>query len=276
MRTRLQRGLTLSAAAALAVLCVTVPTGPAAAAPRSHTMPIQLLAFNDFHGNLAPPSGSSGSVTQLNPDGTTTVVPAGGAEYLSTTLQQARVGHPNTVTVSAGDNIGASPLLSAAFHDEPTILALNQMGVDLAAVGNHEFDEGRAELLRMQFGGCRTDDGCYDPANPFPGANFHYLSANVINDQTHLPLLPPVWVKNVNGALVGFIGMVLEGTPQIVTASGVAGLTFQDEVQTGNFYAKLLDLVGVHAIVAVVHQGGLPRPARRSTTTATRAARAAA
>jgi 5'-nucleotidase len=222
------------------------------------TIQVQLLSINDFHGNLEAPTGSSGVVTHLNPDGTTTAVPAGGAEYLSTALQQARAGHPNSITVSAGDNIGASPLLSAAFHDEPTILALNQMGLQVASVGNHEFDEGSAELLRMQNGGCRADAGCYDPAHPFPGADFQYLSANVIKDSTHQPLFPAVSVKTVGGVKVGFIGMTLHDTPSIVTASGVAGLTFLDEVQTGNKYAKMLQKQGVKAIVVLLHQGGIP------------------
>jgi 5'-nucleotidase len=258
MTVRPRRSLTLAFAATLTTAIALAPGGVAAARPLSSTIPIQMLAINDFHGNLDPPSGSSGSVIQLNPDGTTTTVAAGGAEYLSTALQQARVGHPNTITVSAGDNIGASPLVSAAFHDEPTILALNEMGVSVATVGNHEFDEGKAELLRMQYGGCRADDGCYDPAHPFPGASFQYLAANVINDQTHLPLLPPFWIKNIGGAYVGFIGVTLQGTPDIVTASGVAGLTFKGEVQTINFYARILTLLGVNAIVALVHQGGFP------------------
>jgi 5'-nucleotidase len=110
----------------------------------------------------------------------------------------------------------------------------------------------------MQYGGCRTDDGCYDPGHPFPGASFQYLAANVINDQTHLPLLPPFWIKKIGPAYVGFIGVTLQGTPDIVTASGVAGLTFKGEVQTINFYAKILKLLGVNAIVALVHQGGFP------------------
>ncbi len=258
MTVRLRRGLALACAATLTSMLTLIPSGSAAARPAARTIPIQLLSINDFHGNLEAPTGSSGLVTRLNPDGTTTSVPAGGVEYLSTALKQARIGHPNSITVGAGDLIGASPLLSAAFHDEPTILAMNQLGMSLSSVGNHEFDEGSTELLRMQNGGCRTDDGCYDPANPFPGADFRYLSANVIKDSTHLPLLPPVWVENIHGALVGFIGMTLKGTPNIVTASGVAGLTFRDEVKTANLYAKLFKLIGINAVVAIIHQGGFP------------------
>jgi 5'-nucleotidase len=260
MGIRRRSSLILAATAALAAAVTIGTSGPASSAKPEQPkyVPIQMLAINDFHGNIAPPSGSSGTVTQLQPNGTTKSLTVGGAEYLATHLAMARQGHPNTLTVSAGDNIGASPLLSAAFHDEPTILALNAMGLEVSSVGNHEFDEGSAELLRMQNGGCRTDDGCYDVGHPFPGAAFQYLSANVIQDSTGQPLLPPVWVENVNGNLIGFIGMTLKGTPDIVTASGVAGLTFLDEVKTGNQYAKELQRMGVKAIVAVVHQGGIP------------------
>ena len=258
MSIRLRGGLGLVATAALAAAVAVAPSGAVQAKPTPKTVPIQLLSINDFHGNLESPGGSSGTVTRLNPDGTTTPQTVGGAEYLSTALQNARAGHPNSITVSAGDNIGASPLLSAAFHDEPTILALNQMGVQVASVGNHEFDEGSAELLRMQNGGCRTDDGCYDPGHPFPGADFQYLSANVIQDSTGKPLFPAVSVQNVGGEKVGFIGMTLKDTPTIVTASGVAGLSFLDEVKTGNMYAKMLQSQGVKAIVVLLHQGGQP------------------
>ena len=259
MSIRLRSGLALAATLALGAAVALAPSSAQSAKPEQPPLvPIQMLAINDFHGNLAPPSGSSGTVTRLNADGTTTPQTVGGAAYLATHLQMARAGHPNTLTVSAGDNIGASPLLSAAFHDEPTILALNAMGLQVSSVGNHEFDEGSAELLRMQNGGCRTDDGCYDAGHPFPGAAFQYLAANVISDATHQPLLPPYWVRNVNGNQIGFIGVTLKGTPDIVTASGVAGLQFQDEVTTINHYAQVLQKQGVKAIVAIVHQGGIP------------------
>ena len=259
--SKMRRGVVWVATAALSGALALASSGAVEAKPKPkppRTIPIQLLSINDFHGNLEAPTGSSGTVTRLNPDGTTTPVPAGGAEYLSSALKQARVGHPNTVTVSAGDNIGASPLLSAAFHDEPTILALNQMGLEVAAVGNHEFDEGSAELLRMQKGGCRADDGCYDPAHPFRGAKFQYLAANVTVDATGKTLFPGTWVKQFRGIKVGFIGMTLEDTPTIVTASGVAGLTFHDEVTTANEAANALQKHGVKAIVVLLHQGGQP------------------
>jgi len=233
-------------------------------------MDIQLLSFNDFHGNLEPPSGSSGKVvtghaldasTPAKAVDVTTLV--GGVEYLSTHLKEARQGHPNTLTVAAGDIIGASPLLSAAFHDEPTIEAMNTLGLDVTAVGNHEFDEGYKELQRMQNGGC-IDDGAGKnnqnscAAHTFEGANFDYLAANVKYAGTNTTILPSYAIKNIKGAKIGFIGMTLKDTPGIVTASGVAGLDFTDEVKTANALVPVLREKGINAIVVLIHQGGTP------------------
>ena len=227
---------------------------------------VQLLAINDFHGNLQPPAGSSGTVTRLNPDGTTTALTVGGVEYLATHLEQAREGHDRSLTVAAGDLIGASPLLSGAFHDEPTIEAMNALGLDLTSVGNHEFDEGSTELLRMQNGGCRTNpdgslaaDSCPGGPGSFPGADFGFLSANVVREDSGQTLFPPYVVKEMkSGVKIGFIGMTLEGTPEIVTAAGVQGLKFLDEVETANKYAAELQKQEVQAIVVLLHQGGGP------------------
>ncbi len=250
---RLRRTLTLALAAGLAAAVgLALPTG-AEARPAGPTLDIQLLALNDFHGNLEPPQGSAGTVT--TPQG---AVPAGGVEYLATHLRKARAGHPYSVTVAAGDMIGASPLLSGAFHDEPTIEALERIGLEVTSVGNHEFDEGKDELLRMQNGGCHPVDGCYDPEHPFTGARFRYLAANVIDERTRRPLLPPFWIKNFRGARIGFIGMTLEGTPEVTTAEGVKGLEFLDEVETANRYVPVLRRLGVKAIVVLLHEGGLP------------------
>ncbi|WP_344137879.1 bifunctional metallophosphatase/5'-nucleotidase [Luedemannella flava] len=245
------------ALAALAAMTLTVTmAAPAAGAGQPRTIPIQLLAINDLHGNLEPPQGSSGNVTTLDATGAPVSVPAGGAAYLATHLAQASATNPNSLTIAAGDLIGGSPLLSAAFHDEPTILALKAMGLDDSSVGNHEFDEGSAELKRINYGGCHPTEGCYD-TTPYPGGRF-YLAANVLETKTHLPVLPPVSIRKVGGATIGFIGMTLEDTPSVVTAAGVAGLKFLDEVRTANGYAKLLRLAGVEAIVVLVHEGGTP------------------
>jgi 5'-nucleotidase len=249
----------------IAGLAVAAATSAAAAPGRSGDAPrggqpvdVQLLALNDLHGALEPPSGSGGQIrTGTNPDGTPVTVPAGGSAYLATQLAQLaeQQGEDNTITVAAGDLIGASPLLSAAFHDEPTIEALGLAGLDYASVGNHEFDEGADELLRIQNGGCHPVDGCAD-GTPYEGADFRYLSANAFWTQTGEPLLDPYAVHEVDGVRIGFIGMTLEGTADIVTQQGIAGLDFADEVETADRYAAELQAQGVEAIVVLLHEGG--------------------
>ncbi|MFD5075418.1 bifunctional metallophosphatase/5'-nucleotidase [Streptomyces sp. NPDC058371] len=219
---------------------------------------VQLLSFNDLHGNLEPPAGSSGRVTEQQADGTTKTIDAGGVEYLATHLRDARKGNKYSITAAAGDMVGASPLISGLFHDEPTIDALNKLDLDVTSVGNHEFDEGATELARLQNGGCHPKDGCYDSSEKFQGADFPYLAANVTKEKTGKPLLKPYWVWKKNGVKVGFIGVTLEGTPNIVSADGVKGLKFGDEVETINKYAKELQRQGVKSIVALIHEGGAP------------------
>ena len=220
---------------------------------------LQMLALNDFHGQLEPSSSSS--------SGAINGIKAGGAEYLTTHLatlrQEAAAEGRETVTVAAGDLIGATPLLSAAFHDEPTIEAMNTMGLDISSVGNHEFDEGWRELVRMQEGGCLPDGDGKDnqnscPDGEFSGADFQYLSANVFHEATGKTVLPGVEVKEYDGVPVAFIGMTLENTPNIVTKAGVQGLRFTDEVATANRAAKVLHKQGVKSIVVLVHEGGFP------------------
>lgn len=235
--------------ALLAAGAVSATGVPAAAAqPPPRDVGFQLLALNDFHGNLEPPAGSSGRVG--------TVV-AGGAEYLATHVAALEATNPeNTLVVSAGDLIGASPLLSALFHDEPTIEAMNRIGLDYNAVGNHEFDEGADELLRMQRGGCHPVDGCQDGTD-FAGAEFDFLAANVV-DARGRTLFKPYKIENRDGAKVAFIGMTLEGTPTIVSAAGIAGWTFRDEADTVNALIPELRRQGVEAVVVLLHEGGSP------------------
>ncbi|MWB97742.1 bifunctional metallophosphatase/5'-nucleotidase [Agromyces seonyuensis] len=261
----------LLVAAAVVALAL---TGPAAAnahngnghgghPPKDKTVDVQLLSFNDFHGNLMPPSGSSGRLT----DSGGAIVDVGGVEYLATHLAQAREGHRNSLTVAAGDLIGASPLLSGAFHDEPSIEALNALHLDVSAVGNHEFDEGYRELQRMADGGCLADgDGENNqnscPAGKFRGADFDFLAANVVKEGTNKTILPAYSIERLSGGVkIGFIGMTLEETPDIVTAAGIEGLEFRDEVATANALVPVLRKQGVNAIVVLVHQGGTPNVA---------------
>ncbi|MFE0525201.1 bifunctional metallophosphatase/5'-nucleotidase [Streptomyces sp. NPDC058954] len=218
---------------------------------------VQLLSFNDLHGNLEPPSGSSGRVTELQADGTTKTIDAGGVEYLATHLREARQGKAYSITAAGGDMVGASPLVSGLFHDEPTIEALNKLDLDVTSVGNHEFDEGSKELKRLQYGGCHPTDGCYTDEG-FEGADFPYLAANVLDEKTNKPILKPYWVWKKKDVRIGFIGVTLEDTPGVVSADGVKGLKFKDEVETINKYAKVLRAQGVNSIVALIHEGGLP------------------
>jgi 5'-nucleotidase len=211
-----------------------------------------LLAFNDVHGNINPPTGSGGLVNGN---------PAGGAEYLAYWIKKLRAeaqqqGSAEVVTVAAGDNVGASPLVSAAFHDEPIIEIENSFGLDVTSVGNHEFDEGVTELKRLQFGGCHPTDGCQD-GDGFSGAKFPFLAANVTDKTTKLPILLPFTIKIIGGVPIGFVGMTLKNTPAIVNPAGVTTVDFHDEVQTANKYADLLGLFGIRSLVLLIHEGGI-------------------
>ena len=232
------------------------PMSPVTVAFEQHgrggsTVQSHILSFNDFHGAIDPPTGSGAAV-----NGT----PAGGSEYLGYWVKklraEARRTTPYVYTVAAGDNVGATPLVSAAFHDEPAIEVLNAIGLDISSVGNHEYDEGVTELQRLQRGGCHPTDGCQD-GDGFRGADFEYLAANVVNRRTGLPHLAPITLRWVGGVLVGFVGMTLKGTPSIVNPAGITSVEFKDEIATANFYADLLKrFLGVKAMVLTIHEGG--------------------
>jgi 5'-nucleotidase len=217
---------------------------------------VTVIAINDFHGHLRPPAGG---IAVADPADKTRriVVPAGGAEHMATLVKELRAKRRNSVFVAAGDLIGASPLLSGLFHDEPTIEALSTMGLEISAVGNHEFDEGKTELLRMQNGGCHPRAGCKGP-HPFAGAKFRYLAASTIDKSTGRPLLPAYEVREFEGIPVAFIGLTLKGTPGVVTPSGVAGLEFRDEAETVNSLVPQIRARGIEAIVVLIHEGGFP------------------
>jgi 5'-nucleotidase len=231
-----------------------------APAPRAkaQTAPVELriLAINDFHGNLRPPTGGIRIADPADRTGKI-AVPAGGAEYMATLVRQLREQATNTIFVAAGDLIGASPFLSAMFHDEPTIEALDMMGLEITAVGNHEFDEGKDELLRMQNGGCHPIDKCQGP-HPFPGAGFHYLAASTFEKSTGKTIFPAYEIREFGGIPVAFIGLTLKGTPGIVSPVGVADLEFRDEADTVNALVPELKARGVEAIVVLIHEGGFP------------------
>jgi 5'-nucleotidase len=237
-------------AAALMAGCAALTPAPDA------PVDVKVLAINDFHGNLKPPLGGVRIKDPANP-GKTMNVPAGGAEYMATLVGQLRAKNANHVFVAAGDLIGASPLLSALFRDEPTIESLSLMGLEISAVGNHEFDKGAVELLRMQIGGCHVGEGCKGP-RPFAGAKFQYLAASTVDEHTGKTLLPPYAIKRFQGIPVAFIGLTLKDTPGIVVPAGVAGLKFRDEAETVNELVPQLHAQGIRAIVLLIHEGGVP------------------
>ncbi|GAA1034512.1 MULTISPECIES: bifunctional metallophosphatase/5'-nucleotidase [Amycolatopsis] len=236
----------LAATAAAALATVAVTSAPAEAA---QTADVRIIAFNDLHGNLEPPSGSSGRITL--PDGSK--VDAGGAAYLATHVKQLEAQVRNSMVLSSGDNIGASPVISALFHDEPTMDFLNELGVKASVVGNHEFDEGYQELLRMQFGGCNKTDGCQFRKS-YDGARFPLLGSNVYFDNG-LPALLPFSIQYSGGVPVGVIGATLKDLPSVVTPEAIKGLKFGDEVEAINRTANILDRLGVKAQVVLLHQG---------------------
>jgi 5'-nucleotidase len=250
MRNRLYHALT--------ALVLFVATGPAPQAFAESAAPVdvRILAINDFHGYLRPPAGG---IRITDPDDKTKkiMVPAGGAEHMATLVKQLRENRKNTIFVAAGDLIGASPFLSAMFHDEPTIESLSMMGLEIASVGNHEFDEGKDELLRMQNGGCHPTDKCQGP-HPFTGAKFHYLAASTIATDTGKTIFPPYEIREFEGIPVAFIGLTLKGTPGIISPVSAAGLEFKDEAETVNALVPELKARGVKAIVVLIHEGGYP------------------
>ena len=248
-------------ATALAAGLLCLASAKAQAQPRPPIV-VKVIGFNDYHGNLQSPGTF----------GVNTTIPAaqrpavGGAEYLAAYVARMKAQNPLNVVVGGGDFIGASPLISALFFDEPAVETLNRIGVEFSSVGNHEFDKGSAELRRLQNGGCKLTNGAPDPNSckglgsgapgTFDGAKFKWLAANVVETATGRTLLPAYGIKTFDGVKVAFIGMTLKDTPRIVTPTGVAGLEFRDEADTVNALVPRLRAQGIEAIVVLVHQGG--------------------
>jgi 5'-nucleotidase len=250
MRLRFAMALLLGLAG-----CATAPR-TASPAPAAATVNVRIIAFNDFHGNLQPPRQS---IAVTGPDGAAFRVPAGGIAYLATAVQRLRAESPNNVVVSAGDLTSASPLVSAEFLDEPTVLAMNMIGLEFNAVGNHEFDRGRQELLRLQNGGCaRFTARVPCRLDQFSGARYRYLAANVRTENGQ-PLFPATGMKTFgsgrNQVRIGFIGLTLRDTHTLVTPGGIAGLDFADEADSINAAIPGLRAQGADAIVVLIHQG---------------------
>ena len=260
---------TLVAIAVSSVLTVTtlVACGDndnaAVSAPVGTPFNIKVIGFNDYHGQLEA-AGTFGTSTAV---AVADRPPVGGADFLAAHVAELKKQNPNNVVVGAGDFIGATPLISSLFNDEPAIETLNRIGLEFNAVGNHEFDKGSAELLRLQNGGCRVVSGVQDANSckgasvgtpvPFEGAKFKWLSANVVKTSDGKTLLPAYGIKEFNGVKVAFIGMTLKATPSIVTPTGVAGLEFRDEAATVNALIPELRAQGIESIVVMVHEGGV-------------------
>ena len=263
----MRKNLMAAASLSLVACAVLVACGGDNAEPTLPDAPpapftVKVMGFNDYHGTLESP-GTLG----LNSAVPAASRPAvGGADFLAAHIASLKKSNPLNVVVGAGDSIGASPLISSLFLDEPSVETLNRIGLEFNSVGNHEFDKGSAELLRLQNGGCKITAGAIDPNScqgaavgtpvPFEGAKFKWLSANVIATATGKPLLPAYGVKTFNGVKVAFIGMTLKATPTIVTPSGVAGLEVKDEAQTVNALIPELRAAGIESIVVLVHEGG--------------------
>ncbi len=236
--------LSILTVALLLAGCVTAPQGP---------VTINLVSLNDFHGNLEP-----SRYVLKGADGKDQVMRAGGAEAVAAALQAWRKEDKELLLVSTGDIVGASPALSSLWADEPTIEVMNMLNLRASAVGNHEFDGGRKELLRQQNGGCDSPHptkACKLTPN-FGGAKFTYLGANVIDKVTGKPIIPGFTIETVKGIKVGLVGVVLRDTPNMVVASGIAGLTFGDEAEAINNALPAMRAAGAKVIVALVHQGG--------------------
>ncbi len=223
------------------------PSSGEKAALRGGTANVRLLGVNDFHGYLAPPDPVNGRR-------------AGGAAYLVAYLDRYDRGPDHTVRVHAGDMVSASPLISARFHDEPTVLAMNEMGFDVGTLGNHEFDEGREEMLRLLEGGQRTDTGGRPAENSdpgFPGALFPYVAANSVYREAGRPVLPPYEVVERDGVRIGFIGVTTLETPDIIIPDAAEDFRFPDISETVNRHAAKLRAQGVETIVVLAHSGAL-------------------
>lgn len=221
---------------------------------------INVLAFNDFHGNLEPPKRLI-EADDPHDHSKTVQIPVGGVSYFADAIKKLRAQYPNNAVVSAGDLISASPLISSLFLDEPTIEVMNDIQIDFNAVGNHEFDRGTDELRRLQNGGCQqytSTKPCQINPN-FTGAKFNFLAANVsMKADPNKTLFPAYKVKTYGGIPVAFVGLTLEATPSIVSAAGITDVNFHDEADTVNALIPELKKQGIEAIVVVVHEGVAP------------------
>lgn len=218
---------------------------------------VGIVAINDFHGALEPPKQS---VPAPDGHGGYAIVPSGGAAWLASAIDSVRAKYPNHLTVSAGDLVGGSAITSSLFLDEPTVTAMNMIGLEYNSVGNHEFDSGIDELLRKQTGGC-AQHTARKPCElePFKGARFEFLAANVVR-QDGTTLFPATAMRSFGTGRgrvkIGLIGMTLKGTDALIPTDVAAQVHFLDEADTANKAAAQLRAAGADAVVLLIHQGG--------------------
>lgn len=256
--------------------CAALLLAACAGTPPAPVLEVKLIALSDFHGALHSPGRfAERFAAPARPA-------VGGADALAAHVAQLKAGQPQHAVLAAGDLVSASPMVSAFFHDEPAVEALNRIGLEFSAAGNHEFDRGVAELLRLQHGGCRRRAGgdrdpgsCRGPAataaddraaddsargdnaaDGFAGARFQWLAVNVRVAASGETLLPSHAVKRFDGVDVAFVGVSLRGTPDVVMPGALAGLDFGDEAEAVNALVPALRARGIEAIVVLVHQGG--------------------
>jgi len=261
VRWRRYAASVLAASALLIAACQSTGQGPASPPTRSAPVVVKLAAFNDFHGQLEP-RGATLRVADPRAPEQPVELPVGGVAYLASVIAQLKAENPLTTVIAAGDMFGASPLISTLFHHEPSVEALSRLGLEFSSVGNHEFDAGRAELLRIQRGGCFPDKGqdtCRDAS--FAGAQYRYLAANVIDQATGKSLLPGYAVKKYPLAggqsfEIAFIGLVTTDTRRLVMQSGIKGLSFIDEADAVNALVPEIRARGIESIVVLIHEGG--------------------
>ena len=225
------------------------------------TTDVTVIGLNDFHGNLEPTTFAGVMIPDPKDPTKQVRLTTGGIEVIGGYLTQERAKNPNLSFVGAGDLIGASPVTSSLLRDEPSIIALSKLGMKTSSLGNHEFDQGLKELLRMQNGGCDSNDmskACKFQ-NPYPGASFKYLAANVVDKTTGQPVFPPYLIERVGGAKIAYVGAVTKTTPTIVSPDGVATLNFLDEAESINKYVPELKAQGVDAIIVLIHEGGFSK-----------------
>lgn len=243
----------LSAAMVLA-LSGCAATAPAPAPVHRPPVEINLVAINDFHGNL------EANNYNYRAPGSDTAVPikAGGIATLGGALDAWRRDDKDLLFVAAGDLVGASPALSSMWADEPTIEAMNRMGLVASSLGNHEFDQGARELLRQQRGGCdspRAKKAC-KLGPDYRGAKFDYLATNVVDSKTGQTLVPGFKIVDVKGVKVGLVGAVLQGTASVAVSSAVKGLRFLDEADSINKALPAMRAQGAKVFVVLIHEGG--------------------